>query len=128
MLKPVTDDTRTDKMMDMLPEMTEYQSLAHVMLPVPGPLDAATDPSETGEVHGMGSRTVYINDVGAIANEAGTIYPAGTVIVKEIMDDTDTFVAKIATMIKSDDPMYAGHNGWMYKKYAVPMTVRHICR
>lgn len=35
-------------------------------------------------------------------------------------DDSNTFVAKIATMMKSDDPMYAGHNGWIYKKYAGP--------
>ena len=46
------------------------------------------------------------------------MYPAGTVIVKEIMDDTETFVDKVAVMMKSDDPMYAGHNGWVYAKYA----------
>ena len=48
----------------------------------------------------------------------GTAYPAGTMIVKTIMDDANTFVAKKALMMKTDDPMYAGHNGWVYKKYA----------
>ena len=120
MLTPVTDDLATDEMMEMLPHLTGHESWAHVRLPVPGPQAEATDPSETGEVHGKGSRTVYINAIGAAANTAGTDYPAGTVIVKEIMDDSNTFVAKIATMMKSDDPMYAGHNGWIYKKYARP--------
>ena len=110
----------SDEMMEIMPHLTGHSSWAHVVLPVPVALDAATDPSETGEVHGMGSRTVYINEVGAMANAAGTAYPAGTIIVKEIMDDTNTFVAKIATMMKTDDPMYAGHNGWIYQKYARP--------
>ena len=120
MLKPVTDDLTTAEMMPMMPITEAHHAWAHVTLPVPGALDAATDPSETGEVHGKGSRTVYINDIGAAANTAGTAYPAGTIIIKEIMDDTNTFVAKTATMMKSDDPMYAGHNGWIYKKYARP--------
>ena len=34
------------------------------------------------------------------------------------MDDTNTFVQKIANMMKTDDPMYAAHGGWMYVKYA----------
>lgn len=107
-------------MMDMMKMLdpTMYMSWAHVMLPAPGALDAATNPAETGEVHGMGTRTVYINDMGAMANKDGTMYPAGTMIVKVIMDDANTFVAKVATMMKSDDPMYAGHSGWVYKKYA----------
>lgn len=121
-LKPVADDMMTgdDVMMDMMKmlDATMYMSWPHVMLPAPGALDAATNPAETGEVHGMGTRTVYINDIGVTANEDGTMYPAGTMIVKVIMDDANTFVAKVATMMKSDDPMYAGHNGWVYKKYA----------
>ena len=36
------------------------------------------------------------------------------------MDDTNTFVAKTALMMKTDDPMHAGHNGWIYEKYARP--------
>ena len=123
-LKPVVDEMMppedmmaAEDMMDMM-DMTAHTSWAHVMLPVPGALDAAMNPAETGEVHGMGSRTVYINDIGVMANQDGTMYPTGTLVVKEIMDDANTFVAKVAMMMKSDDPMYAGHNGWVYKKYA----------
>ena len=123
-LEPAADDMMTadDMMMDMMKMMdsTMYMSWAHVMLPAPGALDAATNPAETGEVHGMGTRTVYINDIGAMANKDGTMYPAGTMIVKTIMDDANTFVAKKALMMKSDDPMYKDHHGWIYKKYARP--------
>ena len=136
MLDPVTEDMMADDatmvdddmmvgpdrmagtdMMKMM-DSTMYMSWAHVMLPAPGPLGAATNPVETGGVHGLGTRTAYINDIGVMANKSGTMYPAGTMIVKTIMDDTNTFVAKKALMMKSDDPMYAGHNGWGYKKYA----------
>ena len=115
----VTDDMM-DMMMDMMTDMTAHKSWAHVLLPVPGALGAAASPAETGEVHGKGSRTVYINAIGVMANKGGTEYPAGTVVVKEIMDDANTFVAKVATMMKTDDPMYADHGGWMYVKYARP--------
>ena len=113
------DDMADDKMMKIMTDMmdsTMYMSWAHVALPVP-PTEV-TNPGESGGVHGMGTRTVYINDTGAMANMDGTMYPAGTVIVKTIMDDANTFVQKKAVMMKSDDPMYAGHNGWMYAKYA----------
>ena len=33
------------------------------------------------------------------------------------MDDANTFVQKVATMMKTDD---LHHNGWTYKKYARP--------
>ena len=77
------------------------------------------EPVGTGDVHGEGARTVYINDVGAMAleDENLTAYPAGTIIVKEIMDDANTFIQKVATMKKTDD---SRHNGWTYKKYARP--------
>ena len=124
MLEPVADLTATDEttatdgiMMDMMKMMDSsmYMSWAHVALPAP-PTEV-THPGETGGVHGMGTRTVYINDAGVMANKDGTMYPAGTVIVKTIMDDANTFVAKKAIMMKSEDEMYAGHNGWMYAKY-----------
>ena len=120
-----TDDMMMD-MMKML-DSTMYMSWAHVALPAPTVSVAdATSPAETGAAHNpppidggaLTARTVYINDIGAVANKAGAAaYPAGTVIVKEIMDKTETFVDKVAVMMKSDDPMYAGHNGWVYKKY-----------
>ena len=76
-------------------------------------------PTGTGGAHGEGARTVYINNVGAMAleDENLTAYPAGTIIVKEIMDDANTFIQKVATMKKTDD---SRHNGWTYKKYARP--------
>ena len=137
-LKPVVDDLMTDDaeladdemmagtdmMMDMMKmlDSTIYMSWAHVMLPAPGPAEAGAahnpPPIDGGA---LTPRTVYINDIGAMANKAGAAaYPAGTVIVKEIMDKTETFVDKVAVMMKSDDPMYAGHNGWVYKKYLRP--------
>lgn len=104
-----------------------YMSWAHVALPAPtmtvAEAAAAGDAAATGAAHNPGSdvftsRTVYINDIGAMANKAeAATYPAGTIIVKAIMDETETAVDKVAVMVKSPDPMYAGHNGWMYAKY-----------
>ena len=119
-------DTPDDMPMDMMPMMdaTMYMSWMHVALPAPTVSVAdATSPADTGAAHNPGSdvftpRTVYINDIGVMANKEGTMYPAGTMIVKEIMDETNMFVDKVAMMMKSDDPMYAGHNGWIYAKYA----------
>ena len=122
-------DMPTDMMMDMMKMMDSkmYMSWAHVALPAPtmtvAEAAAAMNPAGTGAAHNPGSdvftpRTFYINDIGAVANKAGTAYPAGTMIFKEIMDETNTFVDKLAMMMKSDDPMYAGHNGWVYRKYA----------
>ena len=99
------DDLPMDTMMDMETDMTMYKSWAHVTLP---------EPVGTGTAHGTGARTVYFNDMGAMANKTGATYPAGTMIVKEIMDSTNTFIMTVARMVKSDDPMYSGHNGWMY--------------
>ena len=79
---------------------------------------AAMNAGGTGAAHGMGTRTVYFDEAAAMANMAGTMYPAGATIVKEIMDDTNMFVQKIAKMTQTDDPMYADHGGWMYVKYA----------
>ena len=115
-----TDDTM-DMMTDMM-DSTMYMSWASVELPAPtmtvAEAAAALNAAGTGAAHGEGTRTAYINDIGAMANKAGTTYAAGTVIVKTIMDDANTFVAKKAVMTKTDDPMYADHNGWMYVKYA----------
>ena len=130
-MMPADDTMATDDMMtDMMKMMDSsmYMSWAHVALPAPAPMAEATSPIETGAAHNPAHvatgittpRTVYINEIGAMANKAGTAYPAGTIIVKEIMDDTETFVDKVAMMMKSDDPMYAGHNGWAYKKYLRP--------
>ena len=122
------DDMPMDTMMDMMKMMDSemYMSWAHRMLPAPtmtvAEAAAAMNFAGTGAAHNPGSdvftpRTFYINDIGAVANKAGTAYPAGTMIFKEIMDETNTFVDKLAMMMKSDDPMYASHNGWVYRKY-----------
>ena len=102
------DDTSMETPMDMMMDMMKmgmHKSWAHVTLPAP---------VDTGEAHGTGARTVYFNEASAMANRAGTMYPAGTMIVKEIMDASNTFVMTVASMMKSEDPMYADHNGWMY--------------
>lgn len=118
-------DIPTDMTLDLI-KMGAYTSWMHKMLPAPVPMADAMSPAETGAAHNPAhattgittARTFYINDIGVMANKEGTMYPAGTVIVKEIMDDTNMFVDKVAVMMKSDDAMYAGHNGWVYKKYA----------
>ena len=131
-LEPVADDMVTgDDMMaaddtedmaeladaESIAELAEmYMSWAHVALPAPtmtvAEAAAAMNFAGTGAAHNPGSdvftpRTAYINDIGAMANKAGAAYPAGTMIFKEIMDETNTFVDKLAMMMKSDDPMYA---------------------
>ncbi len=105
-----TADEDDDSMMPMMVELPDYASWLSVTYP---------GPTGTGGAHGEGARTIYINDVGAMAlqDESMTAYPAGTTIVKDIMDDANTFIQKVATMVKTDDPR---HNGWTYKKYARP--------
>ena len=68
--------------------------------------------------HGQGDRVVYINDVGAMAleDESMTAFPVGTIVIKEIMDATNTSVALVERMEKTDDPMYATEDGWLYNK------------
>ena len=115
MLAPAepTADTMPADMTDMMDMMADYMSWAKVELPAP-PAEF-TDAKDSGSAHGAGTRTVYINEAGAAAQAAAMeTYPAGTMIVKEIMDDTNTFVHRVATMTKTDDEMYAAHNGWMY--------------
>ena len=68
--------------------------------------------------HGEGDRIVYINDIGAMAlqDASMTTFPIGTVVVKDIMDDTNTAVAKTERMEKTDE--YATENGWLYNEGA----------
>ncbi len=123
MLEPALPDAEMPaETMDMMVDMTMYHSWLKINLPTPGPQADATSPAETGEVHGKGSRAVYINDTGVMAlrGDSLTTFPAGTEIVKEIMDDTNMFVQTVAKMTKTDDPMYVEHNGWMYVQYARP--------
>ena len=115
------DDKPMDMTMDMM-DMTMYTSSIKLDAPTMTIDEAveAMNPGGTGEAHGMGSRTVYFNEAGAMANMAGTVpYPAGTMILKKAMDPTETFVMQAVTMMKVDttDPMYAAYaayNGWVY--------------
>ena len=111
---PAPEEDMPDDMMDTMMGLPMYISMYTSWLSKSYP--EAVGP---GEKHGLGARTVYINDVGAMAleDENLTAYPAGTIIVKEIMDDANTFIQKVATMMKTDD---SRHNGWTYKKYGRP--------
>ena len=111
---PAPEEDMPDDMMDTMMGLPMYISMYTSWLSKSYP--EAVGP---GEKHGLGARTVYINDVGAMAleDENLTAYPAGTIIVKEIMDDANTFIQKVATMKKTDD---SRHNGWTYKKYGRP--------
>ena len=114
---PPEEDMPDDMMPtdDMLAGLPMYISMYTSWLPKVTYPEA----TETGLAHGEGARTIYINEVGAMALEDAdmTAYPAGTIIVKEIMNDANTFIQKVATMKKTDD---SRHNGWTYKKYARP--------
>ena len=115
---PPEEDMPDDMMPtdDMLAGLPMYISMYTSWLPKVTYPEA----TETGLAHGEGARTIYINDVGAMAleDEDLTAYPAGTIIVKEIMDDANTFIQKVATMKKTDD---SRHNGWTYKNMPVLM-------
>ena len=112
---PAPEEDMPEDMVDTMMGLPMYISMYTSWLPKVTYPEA----TETGLAHGEGARTIYINDVGAMAleDENLTAYPAGTIIVKEIMDDANTFIQKVATMKKTDD---SRHNGWTYKKYARP--------
>ena len=114
-----TADTMPADMTDMMDSSAEYASWTSVPLPAPGAIGDAKSPAETGAAHGMGTRTVYINEAGVTALKDATMatFPAGTAIAKEIMDDTNTFVFRLAMMMKTADEMYASHGGWQYVQY-----------
>ena len=120
-------DRTVDRTVDVVMDgtaMDAYKSWTSVKLPAPEQTaDAALENgnfAEAGQVHGTGTRTVYFNEVGATANMEGAItYPTGTMIVKEAMDPTNTSIEMILTMMKSDDPMYAVLDGWVYGIYGL---------
>lgn len=76
-------------------------------------------PTPSGVAHGEGDRTVYVNSpgVGTLQDASADTFPNGTVIVKDIMDDANTFLWRVAVMWKTDDMTYAEHNGWKYVQY-----------
>ena len=98
---------------EMMPEemMAAYTSWLSATLPGPLGSGAAAHPGS--------ARIIYINDIGAMALQDGmTTFPAGTMVVKEIMSVPDasgeTSVEKVERMEKSDDPMHADTSGWLY--------------
>ena len=77
-------------------------------------------PTEDGNPgHGSGNRLVYINGIGvpALKDDTRKTFPVGTLIIKEVNDDTNTFVQHVASMKKTNDPQYASHNGWRYTQH-----------
>ena len=86
---------------EMMPEemMAAYTSWLSATLPGPLGSGAAAHPGS--------ARIIYINDIGAMALQGGmTTFPAGTMVVKEIMSVPDasgeTSVEKVERMEKSD--------------------------
>ena len=128
---PIDNERPTEETMAVMvdPAMAEalatYKSWQYGQ-PLPTPPATFTEPKDSGSAHGLGDRTVYIDSTDhrfyfAVleAVDAGTpvVFPPGHTLVKEIMDDTNTFVWRVAIMRKTDDAMYADHNGWMYVQY-----------
>ena len=76
-------------------------------------------PSAHGVAHGHGDRTTYINAPGVetLQDMSAETFPHGTMLVKDIMDDTNSFLWRVAVMWKTDDMMYDGHAGWKYVQY-----------
>ena len=122
-----TQGMLADVMMEPEPEMDVMIPAAEVYrtwmsVPLSAPMmtveeaAAAMNAAGTGAAHGTGARTVYFNEAAAMANmaEGAKMYPAGSIIVKEVMDDANTMVVHVASMIKTDDPMYMDHGGWIY--------------
>ncbi|MDE0013034.1 MAG: cytochrome P460 family protein [Candidatus Poribacteria bacterium] len=77
-------------------------------------------PTEEGNpAHGFGTRSVYINGIGVAALKDNTLqtFPINTLIIKEVNNNTNTFVQHVAIMKKTDDPAHAPHNGWLYTQH-----------
>ena len=125
---PTDEEMPSEAMMpeNLLNEiLTTYKSWRYEQ-PLPAPPATFTEARDSGSAHGLGNRSVYLTGIDhqffygvPAAIEAGTpvTYPVGLTIAKEIMDDTNAFVWRVAIMKKTDDPMYADHNGWMYVQY-----------
>lgn len=121
-----TQDALEDVMMDPEPEMNMipaaevYRTWMSVTLPAPmmsvDDAKAAMNAAGTGQAHGTGARTVYFNEAAAMANmaEGDKMYPVGSMIVKDVMNDDNTMVVHVASMIKTDDMMFMDHGGWIY--------------
>ncbi len=122
MMDPEADMMGPDETMEMVMEMAAHHSWASVDLEAPmmtvAEAAAAMNAAGTGAAHTPGARTVYFNDVAAMANmaEGDKMYPAGSMIIKEVygVDDMVDKVVHVASMTKTEDPMYAERGGWIY--------------
>lgn len=109
-----------DDMMDMVMEMDAHKSWESKDLEAPmmtvEEAAAAMNAAGTGQAHGTGVRTVYFNEAAAMTNKSdgAKMYPAGSMIVKEVMNDDKTEIVQVVTMAKTDDPMYMERGGWIY--------------
>jgi len=98
-------------------DIAMYRSWTGV--PLEAPPATFTSPEDSGVAHGAGTRTIYVNPPGVATLEDMTAdtFPNGTVLVKDIMDYTNTLLWRVAVMWKLDDMAYADHNGWKYVQY-----------
>ena len=121
-LMQVMDDPE-DEMMDMMSMiMTMKADPMTESVDLPAPTMTVMEAAEamnaagTGAAHGTGIRTVYFNAAAAMTNksEGAKMYPAGSMIVKDVMNDDNTEIVHVATMLKTDDPMYMDRGGWIY--------------
>ncbi|MCG9126896.1 cytochrome P460 family protein [Candidatus Poribacteria bacterium] len=122
MMDPEPEMVEPEEEMEMVMEMAMHHSWASVELDAPmmtvEEAAAAMNAAGTGQAHGTGPRTVYFNEAAAMANmtEGDKMYPVGSIIVKEVFGEGDMAdqVVHVATMAKTDDPMYAERGGWIY--------------
>lgn len=113
-----SEDDEEEMLAEGLPsDIAGYESWKAVELAAP-PAEFEV-PQESGSAHGLGTRTVYINSTGVetLEDTSDQSFQSGTTIVKEIMDDANSFVWRVAVMWKVDDTMYADHNDWKYIQY-----------
>ena len=116
-------DSEDDEEEEVMPaaglpsDIAGYESWRAVELGAP-PAEIEV-PQDSGSAHGAGTRTVFINATGVetLEDASEQTFHSGTTIVKEIMDDANSFVWRVAVMWKVDDAMYAGHNNWKYIQY-----------
>ena len=112
------DDGEEVMLAEGLPsDIAGYESWRAVELGAP-PAEVEA-PQDSGSAHGLGNRTVYINATGVetLEDTSEQTFHSGTTIVKEIMDDANSFIWRVAVMWKVDDAKYADHNNWKYIQY-----------
>ncbi|MDE0185585.1 MAG: cytochrome P460 family protein [Candidatus Poribacteria bacterium] len=116
--EPEMDDEAEQMLAAGLPsDIAGYESWRSVDLGAP-PAEFEA-PQNSGSAHGAGTRTVYINSTGVetLENASEQTFHSGTTIVKDIMDDANSYLWRVAVMWKVDDAMYADHNNWRYIQY-----------